>query len=235
MSRGFFGNVLEVGGNPLNIQNFVSPGTFTYTPTSGTKWAKVFVTGSGGKSAGLVGGVNKSFSGGGSGGGTIIIGLDIDDTTTGTIQVGNPQGTGAQRDSEFTYNSTVATGNRGNDSTVAQSANAAMSTPAQGGVGDVSGVASDFFLFGVFQGGHGDPGVCLASTNDGWGGNGGGTYWGAGGIGSFGFDGTNRHESGSVPHPFSPGGGAGGSGQTDNTSVNEVFGNPGMVAVVEYA
>ncbi len=120
---------IGTSGNLLNIQTFVSSaGTFTYTPTTGTKRAMVYVIGGGGAGGGAPSGTNKSAGCGGTGGGCQVGLFAIDPSLTGTVVVG-AGGTGvsgaagnAGAESTFTFSGSTITGTGGAGGTTAQSA-----------------------------------------------------------------------------------------------------------------
>jgi hypothetical protein len=103
------------GGGVTNVtgQIFTASGAFTYTPTSGTKWAIVELVGGGGGSGGTVlGNTGQGLSGAGGGGAYarfILTSAQIGASLTGSVGVGGAAGASGNNNGVAGGNTTLAT------------------------------------------------------------------------------------------------------------------------------
>lgn len=205
-------------GRLINVQYFRSSGDFTYSPTAGTRKARIISTGAGGSGGGCqANSVAQTFSGAGGGaGGTAIkiVNIDASRTYPGFIGSGGAAVNGA------------AAGNNGQGSSL-------MGVTAPGGDGGAK--ASNTSTPG---GGGGQPTAGDLNINGGAGtdgqigaflftGNGGSSFWGGGGRGGNG-GGVQGYAYGSG------GGGAYDAGFT-GVSMTSGAGRDGIIVVEEYA
>ena len=230
---------LGTSGNLLNVQTFVSAaGTFTYTPTAGTKRALVYVLGGGGAGGGAVSGGIKSGGCGGTGGGCQVGLFVIDPTQTGTAVVGTG-GTGASGSaggagstSTFTFSGATITGAGGAGGSLATSA--ALTFIVQPSIvgGTSTGVGAVLLNTYTIYGSLGARGELYNATNTliaGAGGNsafGGGANVGSAASASTGANGTAGTNG--------VGGGGSGGYQTNGTAFSGGAGGFGGVYVFEY-
>ena len=226
-------------GNLLNVQTFVSAaGTFTYTPTAGTKRALVYVIGGGGAGGGAASGATKSGGCGGTGGGCQVGLFVVDPTQTGTVVVG-ASGTGVSglagnsgSISTFTFSGSTITGSGGAGGSLATSS--ALRFIVQPNIvgGTSTGIGSVLLTTYTIYGSLGARGELYSATNT--------LIAGAGGNSAFG-GGANVGSAAAVVAGANgtagtDGVGGGGSGgyQTNATAFSGGAGGFGGVYVFEY-
>ncbi len=230
---------LGTSGNLLNVQTFVSAaGTFTYTPTAGTKRALVYVLGGGGAGGGAVSGATKSGGCGGTGGGCQVGLFVIDPTQTGTAVVGtggtgvSGSAGGAGSTSTFTFSGATITGAGGAGGSLATSS--ALTFIVQPSIvgGTSTGVGAVLLNTYTIYGSLGARGELYSVANTliaGAGGNsafGGGANVGSAASASTGANGTAGTNG--------VGGGGSGGYQTNGTAFSGGAGGFGGVYVFEY-
>jgi len=193
------------GTGPKNIVTFSSPGTWTYTPTSGTSRVLVKVVGGGGNGAG--GNLGGYGGGGGGSGGHCEKLYDVSSGTSVTLTVGAVGGTSS-------FSSCIATGGGSGNTTIPGSAGIASggNVNMNGGRGKAPPNATNAPI-----GGDGADGP--------WGGGGGGDS----GVGPKGVPHTY------VNATIYGGGGGGGYGGPNDWQISAGgAGAPGIVIVYEY-
>jgi hypothetical protein len=195
----------DAGGGLQSIQSFTSSGT--YTKPSGINKIKVYITGAGG--SGAYGGGAAYAGGGGGAGGTAIELLDATSITTVAVTIASA-----------TSNNSGAGGSTGGSSSFGSYCSA---TGGQGG--NVGGSISGTQQAGIGSGGtlnlRGGAGWCGEDSNNAIGGrNGGDSYWGGSGNGTY----DNASQAG-----INGGGGAGGY-----SSYQGANGGAGFCVVEEY-
>ncbi|WNJ89180.1 hypothetical protein [Bosea sp. 685] len=215
-------------GSLLNIQIFKVAGSFTYTPTAGTKWISVQGAGAGAAGGGSqnTGGAGVSAGGGGSSGavGTKVVtaGVVATAVTIGAAGVGSLGSVGGNGGAtSFGALLTLPGGVGGN-------AGALTASIAVSGAVSVSGspVGADYGS----SGGGASPGLNLSSTSA-ISGNGGSSPFGSGGGGT-GANGTYGSNGGNAG-----GNGAGGGGGVGINAGATLGGpgTPGILIIHEYA
>ena len=230
---------IGTSGNLLNVQTFVSAsGSFTYTPTAGTKRALVYVIGGGGAGGGAASGATKSGGCGGTGGGCQVGLFVIDPTQTGTAVVG-AGGTGvsglagnAGSISTFTFSGSTITGSGGAGGSRATST--ALTFIVQPSIvgGTSTGIGPVLLSTYTIYGSLGARGELYSATNTliaGAGGNsafGGGANVGSAAAVAAGANGTAGTDG--------VGGGGSGGYQTNGTAFSGGAGGFGGVYVFEY-
>lgn len=210
--------ITATAGRLLNIQYFRVAGNFTYTPTSGTRKAKIISTGGGGSGGGCQAtSPSQTFSGSGGGaGGTAIKLVTIDQLLTypGFVGAGGGYVTGANAgNAGQSSNLLGVTGVAGSGG--AKSSN--TSTP--GGLGGTP-TTGDLNIIGG-TGGDGQIGSYLFA------GNGGASFWGGGGRAGNG--------GGQQGYAFGSGGGGAYDAGFSGVAVNSGSGADGIIIVEEYA
>lgn len=215
--HGSTGSSAATTGRLLAIRTFSTAGSGTYTPTAGTKKAKIIITGGGGGGGGCAGAsTSQTVSGAGGGAGGTCIALVTISSSSYAYTVG-AAGAGA---------SGAAGGSNGGDTTIAGlTANGgggggySSATNTAGGSG---GSASGGTV--MIPGGAGGDGQASAFV---FAGNGGGSYYGSGG------------RAGAAGGIAGQAYGAGGGGAYDpgftGTSYSGGAGKAGFIYIEEYA
>lgn len=211
------GGTLAVGGkNPVlskAIQTFTGSGT--YTPTSGMTFAIIEAVGGGGSGGGVAQSSSVGGAGGGGGGGysrKLVTATDVGASQNVTIGGGGTAGTAGNN-----------AGNAGGDTSlgslcIAKGGGGGSGAPAnQGSAGGVGGVAGTGDFTTVGQVGY--RGLAISG---GWGGKGGASFFGFGGI--------EQPSAGNGQAGQSYGGGGGGGG--DNSNGGNRAGGAGANGVV---
>lgn len=210
-------------GTLIGLKYFTTQGISSYTPTPGTKKAKIIVTGGGGGGGGSAGtSTSNTISGAGGGaGGTTIAYASIDQSITYTVSVGAGGSGGAAS----------AGGGSGSQSSLYNGSNiiasasggfgAAWTSAATTAGGDGGGGSSSQGL--AIRGGYGSDGQSGSTFI--FAGNGGDSYWGGGGRAGA--------ASGGAGRAYGSGGG-GAYGATGATYTGGA-GASGVVYIEEYA
>lgn len=217
---------LDTTGALLNIQRFDTPGTFTYTPTPGTRFIIAMGTGGGGGGAGSAitgfNGTSTGICGSGAAGGR---GLFRSGFAGATVVIGAGGSAGGNG------------GNGGNGGTtslgalisfpggIGGAASAPASTPLTGGNGNTP-APSGANLF-AFRGGSGGQSQALDASS---------SYGGAGGASIFGPGPAARSVNSAGAAGVSPGSGASGTACFNNgAGLVGAAGAPGLLLIEEYA
>lgn len=205
-------------GRLINTQYFRTAGSFTYTPTAGTRMVKVISTGGGGSGGGCqAGSTSQTFAGAGGGaGGTAIKTLLIDPTATypGFIGDGgaavNGPGSGNAGQASSMLGVTAPGGDGGSKSSNTSTPGGGGGSPTAGDLNIVGGSGTD-----------GQIGAFLL------GGNGGASYWGGGGRAGNG--------GGIQGYAFGSGGGGAYDSAFTGSPMTSGAGRAGLIVVEEYA
>ena len=219
----------SINGHPMitkvNTQRFTYTGsTQTYIPSTGMVWCEIIATAGGGGAAGGSGNSEYSFgSGGGAGGTQVLIASSATIGGSQSINIG-AAGTGGQASATSGGNTSVgslitASGGYPGVQTNFTSSGGFFAT---GGIGNSGTGGTSFY------GAHGATGYGISSWGT-VGGNGGSSYWGSGGIGSFAL--TNGSAGTSAQSPQGTAYGAAGGG---GASYQSASGNPGANAANGY-
>ena len=215
----------ETGGGLQSQQVFTSSGT--YTKPSGINKIKVIVTGGGGGGAGGDGNTNAGGAGGA--GGTAIEIIDVSSlSSTVAVTVGNGGAGGAA----------ATNGSSGGTSSFGSYCSATggglgyhwqnTGASGRGGVGSNGDIN--------LNGGDGSQGMPHDASDDGHASDGGASYWGGGGQGSFVSSGYNRsnHTDANARPGQAYGSGGGGGAHTGSNQKLGAAGKAGIVVVEEY-
>lgn len=220
--------VTITNGMVVTKQPFTGSGT--YTPTTGMAYAIIECVGSGGGGGGTTGTVNNLFTAGGGGGGSYSR-VVVTAATVGASQsvtVGNAGTGGSTGSNNGTAGGDVSVGTLCVGKGGSAGGFSAAGTFGIGGAGGVAGTG-DF----TFPGQAGAPGIIGASTASifATGGNGGGSYFGAGGIQS-----TPVSAASSNGVAGSNYGAGGSGGQSHNIGTTSAGGNgsKGAVFITEF-
>lgn len=215
--HGSTGSSAATSGRLLAIRTFSTAGSGTYTPTAGTKKAKIIITGGGGGGGGCAGSsTSQTVSGAGGGaGGTCISLVTISSSsyayTVGAAGAGGSGATGGSNGGDSTIAGLTANGGVGGRYS------SATNTAGGSGGGAAGGSV-------IIQGGAGSDGQASAFV---FAGNGGGSYFGSGG------------RAGAAGGIAGQAYGAGGGGAYDpgltGTSYSGGAGKAGFIYIEEYA
>ena len=213
------------GGGLQSQQVFTSSGT--WTKPSGITKVKVIVTGGGGGGAGGDGNTNAGGAGGA--GGTAIEIIDVSSVSSVTVTVG-AHGTGGAAATNGTSGGTSSFGSY--CSATGGGLGMHWQNAGQSGRGG-SGSGGDINL----DGGDGSQGMPHDASDDGHASDGGASYWGGGGQGSFvsgGYSRSNHADANAQPGK-AYGSGGGGGAHTGSEQKPGANGKAGIVVVEEYA
>jgi hypothetical protein len=218
-------NLLTLFCSNVVVQTFVANGT--YTPTAGMKKCLAICVGGGGGGAG---GLNTDSAGGGGGGGGTAIKLftAADIGASKTVHVGaaglgqtSSQAATAGGESHLGADaSEIVNATGGNPGTAGTGWSSGTPLAASGGTGG-AGTVGDLLIAGS----PGHKGIIYSGTT-GWGGEGGATSFGAGGLG------PAINTAGAVGRAYGGGGGGGHASATSDR--NGGNGAIGIVYVIEF-
>lgn len=212
----------------VNVQTFSSSGT--YTPTSGMLFSIAEVLGAGGGSGGMAGTSNTGGAGGGGAGGwasALYTASQIGASQAVTIgAAGGAASSGANNGGSGGTTSLgsllSATGGAGG---TGGTTSATSGNTVSGGAGG-TGTVSSGITIGTQAGQPGSPSVSFGATAAGWGGNGGSSRYGGGGLGAMNSSAVGAAGSGH---------GAGGGGSFDSGAAQAgAAGSGGYIVIHEF-
>lgn len=215
--------------NSINIQVFTSTGV--YTPTPQMAWCIIEAVGGGGGGGGALGNTSNHSAGSGGSGSTyarsIFTAAQIGASQTVTIGAGGTGGSGAANAGNGT-NTTVGSliqaeagaGGATQQAALAGSATLTGATPLTGSIGTF-----------LIAGGIGQNALLLASLGA-FGGNGGASYFGTGGIGGA-WTGATQAVAGLPGQAFGAGGG-GSIQRNEAANTTGGVGGPGVCIITEF-